>query len=140
MELKMSVLELKNFLKVEFPQMVDEFEIMDVTQNSVILSLHTENRHLRLGDTVSGPTIFSLCDVSAYIVLLAVLGPVKQSVTTNCSIDFMRRPKAGILICETKMLKLGRRLAVLDGLVYSKRIGNSPIARFSMTYAIANFT
>ena len=137
MELKMSVSELKIFLKSEFPQMANEFEIVAITQNRVILSLQTENRHLRPGDTVSGPTIFSLCDVSSYINLLAVLGPVKQSVTTNCSIDFMRRPKAGILYCEAKILKLGRRLAVLDGLVHSEKIDNSPIARFSMTYALA---
>ena len=137
MELKMSVSELKIFLKSEFPQMANEFEIVEITQNRVILSLQTENRHLRPGDTVSGPTIFSLCDVSSYINLLAVLGPVKQSVTTNCSIDFMRRPKAGILYCEAKILKLGRRLAVLDGLVHSEKIDNSPIARFSMTYALA---
>jgi uncharacterized protein (TIGR00369 family) len=117
--------------------MANEFEIVAITQNRVILSLQTENRHLRPGDTVSGPTIFSLCDVSSYINLLAVLGPVKQSVTTNCSIDFMRRPKAGILYCEAKILKLGRRLAVLDGLVHSEKIDNSPIARFSMTYALA---
>lgn len=137
MELKMSVLELKNFLKVEFPQMVDEFEIVDITQNRTILSLQTENRHLRPGDTVSGPTIFALCDVSSYVNLLATLGPVKQSVTTNCSIDFMRRPKAGILYCDSKVLKMGRRLAVLDGLVYSEKIDNLPIARFSMTYALS---
>ena len=137
MELKMSVLELKNVLKVEFPQMVDEFEIVDITQNRTILSLQTENRHLRPGDTVSGPTIFALCDVSSYVNLLATLGPVKQSVTTNCSIDFMRRPKAGILYCDSKILKMGRRLAVLDGLVYSENIDNLPVARFSMTYALS---
>tara|TARA_Y100000746_G_C15270263_1_gene353323 strand:+ start:283 stop:702 length:420 start_codon:yes stop_codon:yes gene_type:complete len=137
MELKMNILELKNFLRVEFPQMAQEFEIVDINQNSVILSLKTENKHLRPGDTVSGPVIFTLCDIASYITLLAILGPVKQSVTTNCSIDFMRRPKAGILFCETKILKLGRRLAVLDGLVHSEKINNSPIARFSMTYALA---
>ena len=86
---------------------------------------------------MSGPVIFTLCDIASYITLLAILGPVKQSVTKNCSIDFMRRPKAGILFCETKILKLGRRLAVLDGLVHSEKINNSPIARFSMTYALA---
>ena len=137
MEFKMNKSELKNFLKVEFPQMADEFEIVDINENGIILSLQTESRHLRPGNTVSGPTIFALCDVSSYINLLAILGPVKQSVTTNCSIDFMRRPKVGTLFCEAKILKLGRRMAVLDGLVHSEKIGNSPVARFSMTYALA---
>ena len=137
MELKMNVLELKNFLKDEFSQVVDEFEILEVKRNRAILSLRTKNRHLRPGNTVSGPTIFALCDVSSYICILAMLGPVKQSVTTNYSIDFMRRPEPGILQCEANLLKLGRRLAVLDGLVYSEKTNNLPVARFSMTYALA---
>ena len=131
MELKMNASELKDFLEVEFSQIVDEFEILKVEQNRVILSLITEHRHLRPGKTVSGPTIFTLCDVTSYICILAMLGPVKQSVTTNCSIDFMRRPQPG------NLLKLGRRLAVLDGLVHSEKMDNSPVARFSMTYALA---
>ena len=137
MELKMNSSELKDFLDVEFSQIVDEFEILKVEQNRVILSLITEHRHLRPGKTVSGPTIFTLCDVTSYLCILAMLGPVKQSVTTNCSIDFMRRPQPGILYCEANLLKLGRRLAVLDGLVHSEKMDNSPVARFSMTYALA---
>ena len=39
MELKMNASELKDFLEVEFSQIVDEFEILKVEQNRVILSL-----------------------------------------------------------------------------------------------------
>jgi acyl-coenzyme A thioesterase PaaI-like protein len=80
--------------------------------------------------------MFALCDVTSYIGLLAILGPVAQSVTTSCSIDFMRRPKVGLLVCRANVLKLGKRLAVFDGLIYSGQLEEKPVARFSVTYAI----
>jgi acyl-coenzyme A thioesterase PaaI-like protein len=44
-----------------------------------------------------------------------MIGPKALSVTTNCSIDFMRKPAAGRdMIAEARLLKLGRVLAVGD--------------------------
>ena len=46
------------------------------------------------------------------------IGPVALAVTTNCSIDFMRKPVAGVdLLAECRLLKLGRVLAVADVLI-----------------------
>ncbi|MBC8408244.1 MAG: PaaI family thioesterase [Rhodobacteraceae bacterium] len=136
MDLKMNIPDLNEFIKVEFPQIVDEFEIREISKDSFVLGLMTSQKHLRPGDTVSGPTMFALCDVTSYIGLLAILGPVSQSVTTNCSIDFMRRPEAGLLVCRANVLKLGKRLAVFDGCIYSGVLEEKPVARFSVTYAI----
>ena len=136
MDLKMTIPELNEFIKVEFPQIVDEFEIREISKDSFVLGLVTSQKLLGPGDTVSGPTMFALCDVTSYIGLLAILGPVAQSVTTNCSIDFMRRPEAGLLVCRANVLKLGKRLAVFDGRIYSGVLEEKPVARFSVTYAI----
>ena len=136
MDLKMTIPELNEFIKAEFPLIVDEFEIREISKDSFVLGLVTSQKHLRPGDTVSGPTMFALCDVTSYIGLLAILGPVAQSVTTNCSIDFMRRPEAGLLVCRANVLKLGKRLAVFDGRIYSGVLEEKPVARFSVTYAI----
>ena len=59
-----------------------------------------------------------------------------SSEATNCSMDFMRKPEAGVdLIAETRLLKLGKNLCVGDVLIYSE--GNKkPVARASMTYSI----
>ena len=132
----MTIPELNEFIKAEFPLIVDEFEIREISKDSFVLGLVTSQKHLRPGDTVSGPTMFALCDVTSYIGLLAILGPVAQSVTTNCSIDFMRRPEAGLLVCRANVLKLGKRLAVFDGRIYSGVLEEKPVARFSVTYAI----
>jgi len=64
------------------------------------------------------PSMFALADVGMYLAILARLGPVALAVTTNCSIDFMRKPAAGAdLIAKTRILKLGRVLAVGDVLL-----------------------
>ena len=80
--------------------------------------------------------MFMLADVAIYLAILARLGPVALAVTTNCAMDFMRKPAAGVdLICEARLLKLGRVLAVGDAMIYS--VGQAaPVARASMTYSI----
>jgi len=93
-------------------------------------------RHLRPGGTVSGPSIFALADVSVYLAVLAMIGPQGLAVTTNCSIDFMRKPAARTdLIAECRLLKLGRVLAVGEVLVFSEGM-TQPVARASLTYSI----
>lgn len=97
--------------------------------------LHDE-RHLRPGGTVSGPAMFALADVAVYLAIMAMIGPKALSVTTNCAIDFMRKPAAGVdMICKTRLLKLGRVLAVGECLIYSEG-QDTPAARASLTYSI----
>ncbi len=136
MELKMDVTELEAFLARDFPQVGDMFSILEVGAGTLKVRLNVREEHLRPGGTVSGPTMFALADVGIYLAVLAVIGPVGLAVTTNCSIDFMRKPVAGVdLIAECRILKLGRVLAVGDVLIYSEGDAR-PVARASMTYSI----
>jgi len=136
-DLKMDIPELQIFLNIEFPQMAQEFKIISISSSGegTLVSLNAEERHLRPGNTVSGPWMFALADLTAYISVLSVLGPVAQAVTTNCSIDFMRRPNCGLLMCRAKILRLGRRLVIIDGRIFSEGFEELSVARFSMTYA-----
>ncbi len=136
MALQMSTEELMQFLDREFPQVTGEFTIEDLGEMRIRTRLNVGERHLRPGGTVSGPSIFSLADVSVYLAVLSMIGPVGLAVTTNCSIDFMRKPEAGKdLIAECRLLKLGRVLAVGEVLIFSEG-GEKPVARASMTYSI----
>ena len=85
---------------------------------------------------MSGPSVFALADVSVYIAILGMIGPEGMTVTTNCSIDFMRKPASNTdLIAECRLLKLGRVLAVGEVLIFSDG-GEHPVARASLTYSI----
>lgn len=136
MALKMARDDLTEFLAAEFPQVAQDFVIEDVEENRIRVRLATQDRHLRPGGTVSGPTMFALADVGVYLAILAMIGPKALAVTTNCSIDFMRKPAAGAdLIAECRLLKMGRVLAVGDVLIMSEGM-EAPVARASLTYSI----
>ncbi|MET4100861.1 uncharacterized protein (TIGR00369 family) [Roseovarius sp. MBR-78] len=132
----MGAQELSEFLGREFPQVAGDFAIEEVGDRRIRVRLVVGERHLRPGGTVSGPSIFALADVAIYLALLAMIGPEALAVTTNCAIDFMRKPAANTdLIAECRLLKLGRVLAIGDVLIYSDG-APEPVARASLTYSI----
>ncbi len=136
MDIKLDVAALQAFLVEVFPQVHSDFQVLEVTDKGVRVALVTADKHLRPGGTVSGPAMFGLADVGMYLAVLSRIGPEALAVTTNCSIDFMRKPVAGVdLICEAVLHKLGRVLAVGDCLIYSDGM-DAPVARASLTYSI----
>lgn len=136
MTLALSKDELADYLAEVFPQIRDDFAIDDLTEDTVTMRLLTTERHLRPGGTVSGPSMFALADVAVYAMVLARVGRQALAVTTNCSLDFMRKPEAGRdVIAQCRLLKLGRVLAVGDVLMVSEG-GDKPVARATLTYSI----
>ena len=136
MEMKMDADALQAFLERDFPQVAGQFGFVEVAPPVVTMALTASDMHLRPGGTVSGPSMFGLADVSAYFCILSVLGPVGLAVTTNCSIDFMRKPAPGRLLCRMELLKLGRALAVCEGRLFSEGAEDRPVARAALTYSI----
>ncbi|RLK10558.1 PaaI family thioesterase [Ruegeria conchae] len=136
MSLALSKQDLTEYLEEVFPQVHSDFVVEELTETSITMRLRVEDRHLRPGGTVSGPSMFGLADVSVYAMVLARKGRQSLAVTTNSSLDFLRKPEGGTdLIAECKLLKLGRTLAVGDVLMYSDG-SDKPVARASMTYSI----
>ena len=136
MSLKMTAGEIADYLDEVFPQVDGQFTIEELGEMRVRVRLNVSEAHLRPGGTVSGPSVFALADVSVYIAILGMIGPKGMTVTTNCSIDFMRKPAANTdLIAECRLLKLGRVLAVGEVLIFSDG-GVDPVARASLTYSI----
>ena len=133
--LKMQKDELESFLVNEFPQVSDEVELIELTSSHVTMRLLASNKHIRPGGTLSGPAMFMLADVCFYLALLSVIGPKALTVTTSAHISFMRKPSATALLAKARRLKLGKRLAVGDVMLFSE--GTClPVAHASMTYAI----
>lgn len=136
MALAMDVAALTRFLNDAFPQVAEDFVIEDLRENAMRVRLRVEDKHLRPGGTVSGPAMFALADVSVYLAILAMIGPRALAVTTSCAMDFMRKPAAATdMICECRILKLGRVLAVGECLLFSDG-HEAPVARASLTYSI----
>ncbi len=135
MALKMTITDLDVFLKDVFPQVCDDFVIEALSEDEITVRLRVGEKHLRPGGTVSGPSMFGLADVCFYLIILANIGPKALTVTTNCSIDFMRKPAEKDLIAKARLLKLGKALAVGDVLLYSEGM-DKPVAHANVTYSI----
>ena len=52
--------------------------------------------------------------------ILGEIGRVAHAVTTNVSINFLRKPAPADLIGKAKLIKLGKRLAVGEVAIYSE--------------------
>jgi len=127
---------LEAFIEKEFPQALDMgCSILDVDEKSITVSMNATDRHLRPGGTVSGPAMMGLADSTMYYLLLAQIGPVALAVTTNLNINFLRKPKPGVIIAKGRLLKLGRTLATGDILLYSEG-DDDPVAHVTTTYSI----
>lgn len=129
---------LNRFLETDFPQLHTDgkvFEVTAVGPGTATLRLTPNERHLRPGGTISGPTLFALADVGAWCAVLAHIGPVALAVTTNLNINFLRKPAPGPLSCTCRLLKLGKRLAVVDASIFDAG-GEALVAHATATYSI----
>lgn len=136
MDVKLDAEAINAFLAQVFPQIAGEMAVTRVAPMEADVRLTVGEQHLRPGGTVSGPTLFAVADLAMYAVTLAMIGREAMTVTTNCAIDFMRKPEAGRdVIGRARLLKLGRTLAVGDVLIHSDGLA-PPVARASLTYAI----
>lgn len=109
--------EINDLLKQVYPQLNDHFSdyyAVDVFPGGCTVRLDATDRHLRPGNTVSGPSLFTLADIGGYVCVLSHAGPDALSVTTNLTINFMRKAEAGPIDGHCRILKLGKSLMVFD--------------------------
>jgi uncharacterized protein (TIGR00369 family) len=138
MSAQMTIEELEGFLRREFPQMFRGTSIAIERADGKTCRVREAYNEamLRPGGTVSGPTLMALADVAMYVVLLSAIGPVGLAVTTNLSINFLSKAPAGHdVIAESRLMKLGKRLAVGEVTLYSAA-GSEPVAHVTSTYSI----
>jgi len=137
---KMTVAELERFLHVEFPQAFSggDISIESADGASCLLRQRYSDQMLRPGGTISGPTLMALADCAMYVVLLSAIGPIGLAVTTNLSINFLRKGQPGQdVLAAARLLKLGKRLAVGEVNLLSGTTPD-PIAHAISTYSIPN--
>jgi uncharacterized protein (TIGR00369 family) len=130
--------ELEQKLSVEFPEAfggAGGLAILDVWHGGARLRLGFATNTLRPGQTISGPTMMMLADVTMYVAILASIGWEPLAVTTNLNINFLKKPPPGALLAECRLIKLGQRLAVGDVGIRSEA-EEDLVAHATSTYSI----
>jgi uncharacterized protein (TIGR00369 family) len=134
----LSAAEVNRLMENVYPQLNDQFtfyEALKVFPGGCIVRLNADERHLRPGGTVSGPSLFTLADIGGYVCVLSHAGPDALSVTTNLNINFMRKAEAGPIDGHCRILKLGKSLMVFDIDIVAGPEGQT-VAHATGTYSI----
>ena len=72
--------EVNELLIEVYPQLNDNcafYQAVDVFPGGCTVRLNADERHLRPGGTVSGPSLFTLADIGGYVCVLSHAGPTR---------------------------------------------------------------
>ena len=126
--------EFTALIEAELPWAVDAgIKLHSIEYGEVTLGLPYQERSIRPGGSISGPHMMMLADATMYAVVLSMIGKVELAVTTSFNINFLRKPTESDLTAEGKIIKLGKRLAVLEVSIFSKE---EIVAHATGTYSI----
>lgn len=111
--------------------------VEDIAAGRCRVRMPHKQENLRPGGTVSGPAMMGLADYSLYVAVLSAAGRVELAVTSQLSINFLRKPQPGDIIADCRLIKLGRRLAYGEVFLYADGAeAETPLAHVTGTYAL----
>ena len=135
---KLSRKKLEALLRAEFPEMFNAesgYAIEALWHGGCQVRRRFHRQSLRPGGTVAGPITMALADFAMYLAVLSAIGWVPLAVTTNFSINFLKRPAPRDLVAEARLIKLGKRLAV--GEIGVRSVGGADlVAHATATYSL----
>lgn len=135
---KLTRKQLAERLRTEFPEAghtIGDYEIEEVWHGGCRLRLRYDKRALRPGGTLVGAAVMSLGDFAMYVAVLSAIGWVPLAVTTNLTINFLKKPAARDLLAQARLIKLGKRLAVGEIAIHSDG-DDDLVAHVTSTYFI----
>lgn len=136
---RLSIAEIDQLIDQHFPAVHTGGRVLfteALTDKGATIRLIDHPKNLRPGGTISGPAMFTLADYGVYVAILGLLGEeALQAVTTNITLNFMRRPKPGDLLGEITLIKMGKRLIVAEVEILSAS-DRSLAAHVVATYAM----
>lgn len=126
--------EIVAFMKTAFPQFKCTIEAVGNRGATVIRQIGPDE--LRPGGTVSGVVLMGIADEALYVAIFGEIGIAPLAVTTNLTINFLRKPPAGNDIKGVcTLMKVGRSLAVGEVNLFSEGM-NESVAHVVGTYSI----
>jgi uncharacterized protein (TIGR00369 family) len=128
---------LNKLLDQAFPGATEPVRMVrDVSPGRATLLRQFHPTMLRPGGLISGPTLMSLADSAAYVLIMAHVGPELMAVTSSLTMNFLRGAKPGDIQVEAELLTLGRRNAVCDVRIWTESPARLA-AQATVTYARA---
>ena len=134
-----SVAEMTTLVNEELPSIAAMGVVFESMESGFIKArLPFDEKSLRPGATVSGPTMMALADIVTFACVLSKIGIVRGAVTTSLNANFLRKPGAVDLIAEGRLIKLGLRLAYGEVSIFSVGELEDVVCHVVCTYSIPN--
>jgi uncharacterized protein (TIGR00369 family) len=131
---KVSIEVFNAIIASELPSAADSgVYLRSIERGKAEMVLPYSEHSLRPGGTIAGPFMMMLADVCMYAVVLSLLGEIKLAVTTSLNINFVRKPASTDLVAMGSIIKMGKRLAVIEVSIYSN---DDIVAHATGTYSI----
>lgn len=131
---KVTTDKFNEIIKVELPSAAEAgIYLQAIDEGKAELVLPYSESSLRPGGTIAGPFMMMLADVCMFAVVLSLLGEIKLAVTTSLNINFLRKPANTDLVARGSIIKMGKRLAVLEVSIFSDE---DIVAHATGTYSI----
>jgi len=131
---KVTTEKFNEIISIELPSAAESgIYLRDIEEGRATLVLPYSDKSLRPGGTIAGPFMMMLADVCMFAVVLSLLGEIKLAVTTSLNINFLRKPAECDLVARGNIIKLGKRLAVVEVSIYSEE---NIVAHATGTYSI----
>jgi uncharacterized protein (TIGR00369 family) len=103
------------------------WRVVELQHGLASVRLDYDDAFVRPGGTISGPTLFTLADLTLWAAVLSVVGMQPLTVTTQMSIHFLRRPPPSPLVARCEVLRAGRRLVHGDVRIYTEAAADPSI-------------
>lgn len=131
----MTAQQVEDFIHLGFEAKRKLWSVEEVRPGEVRIRVPFRESMLRPGKVLSGPALFTASDIAMYALVLAHVGPELMAVTANLNMNFLNKAKPGDIIALGRLLKLGRRLAVMEVSLYSSAEPDTPVAHVTGSYA-----
>jgi uncharacterized protein (TIGR00369 family) len=131
---KISIETFNAIIASELPSTADTGVFLrSIEPGKAEMVLPYSDHSIRPGGTIAGPFMMMLADVCMYAVVLSLLGEIKLAVTTSLNINFLRKPANSDLVGRGSIIKMGKRLAVIEVSILSN---DEIVAHATGTYSI----
>lgn len=136
MDLKMTGAQVEQLIQMGFASKKPLLHIEEARWGRVRIRMPFGNWMLRPGNVVSGPALFTAADTAMYALILTHIGPELMAVTANLNLNFLNKAQPGDVLAEAELLKLGRKLAVMDVRLFTSAAPDVLVAQASGSYAL----
>jgi uncharacterized protein (TIGR00369 family) len=136
LSLKMTAQQVETLIQTGFAAKSLFMKIEELQLGRVRVRIPYRDSMLRPGRVLSGPSLFAAADIAMYALVLSHIGPQLMAVTSSLNMNFVNKAQPGDILADCRMLKLGRRLAVMEVSLYSSAAPEILVTHVTGSYAL----